>query len=98
VLLVEGEADVIAARSHGLAAIALPGVHSWRPQRTPLFAGRRVVITMDADVPEREVARRIAYDLARQAAATILDLAPQRSDGYDLTDWLCQHGPMGDQR
>ena len=30
VLLVEGEPDMIAARSHGLPAIAVPGVDSWR--------------------------------------------------------------------
>ena len=31
VLLVEGEPDMIAARSHGLPAIAVPGVDAWRP-------------------------------------------------------------------
>jgi len=95
VLLVEGEADMISARSHGLAAIALPGVHSWQPRWADLLAGRHVVIIMDADAPGRAVAGRIARDLSGQAAATILDLAPERSDGYDLTDWMRAHGPMG---
>ena len=32
VLLVEGEPDMIAARSRGLPAIAVPGADAWRPQ------------------------------------------------------------------
>ena len=38
---------------------------------------------MDADAPGRAVARRIANDLTGHADATIVDLAPERSDGYD---------------
>lgn len=97
VLLVEGEGDMIAARSHGLAAIALPGVRSWQPQWAELLAGRRVVIIMDADPAGREVAQRIRRDLDACADATILDLAPERDDGYDLSDWLREHGPTGEE-
>jgi hypothetical protein len=42
VLLVEGEPDMIAARSHGLPAIAVPGVDGWRAAWAPLLSGRRV--------------------------------------------------------
>ncbi len=95
VLLVEGEPDMIAARSHGLPAIAVPGVASWRTEWRELLAGREVVIVMDADPPGRQAAQRIAGDLREGASPVILDLAPERTDGYDLTDWLREHGPMG---
>jgi putative DNA primase/helicase len=41
VLLVEGEPDMIAARSHGLPAIAVPGVASWRREWQALLDGAR---------------------------------------------------------
>jgi putative DNA primase/helicase len=94
VVLVEGEPDMIAARSHGLPAIALPGVASWRQEWRELLRGREVVVVMDADPAGRDAAQRIADDLRGHAAATIVDLAPDRTDGYDLTDWLREHGPM----
>jgi hypothetical protein len=95
-LLVEGEPDAIAARSHGLPAIALPGVEAWRAQWAPLFAGRAVTIVLDADRQGRACSRQIADDLATHASAIeLVDLAPDRADGYDLTDWLMAHGDRG---
>jgi hypothetical protein len=91
VLLVEGEPDMIAARSRGLPAIAVPGVDAWRPEWAPMFAGREVTIVMDADRPGHLLAPRIAGDLASHATPTIIDVAPHRDDGYDLTDWLLDH-------
>jgi hypothetical protein len=87
-LLVEGEPDMIAARSRELPAIALPGVDAWRPQWAPLFAGREVTIIMDCDTEGRRAAERIAADLRGHAEAAVLDIAPERDDGYDLTDWF----------
>ncbi len=99
VLLVEGEPDMIAARSHGLAAIAVPGVAAWRSEWRELLQGREVVIIMDADGPGRDAARRIADDLQDHATTVVaVDLAPERVDGYDLTDWLREHDPIGDER
>ncbi|HWF24175.1 MAG TPA: hypothetical protein VG275_01915 [Solirubrobacteraceae bacterium] len=92
VLLVEGPPDMIAARSHGLPAIAVPGDHSWRPEWAQLLAGRRVSVVMDADGPGRELAERIASDLDDVVDEVLpIDLAPERDDGYDLTDWLLEH-------
>jgi len=90
VLLVEGEPDMIAARSRGLPAIALPGLDCWRTHWAQLLAGRQIQIIMDADAHGRAVAARIARDLDEYACATIVDLAPNRDDGYDLTDWLLE--------
>jgi hypothetical protein len=94
ILLVEGEPDMIAARSRRLPAIALPGVQSWRPEWASLFAERQVTIIMDADEAGRESAARINQDLRTVAAVRILDLAPERNDGYDLTDWLLANRPV----
>jgi hypothetical protein len=90
VMLVEGPSDMLAARSAGLPAICVPGTHAWRTEWAPAFAGRRVSVVMDCDRPGREAAARIAGDLERHGAARvrILELAPSRDDGYDLSDWL----------
>jgi DNA primase len=88
ILLVEGPPDMITARSRDLPAIAVPGDHAWQPKWARLLAGREVTILMDADKQGRAAAERIAHDLADHAQAQIVDVAPCRTDGYDLTDWL----------
>jgi 5S rRNA maturation endonuclease (ribonuclease M5) len=91
ILLVEGPPDMIAARSRGLPAIAVPGDHAWQPQWAQLLAERDVTIVMDADKAGRAAAERIARELSDHALTKIVDLAPLRTDGYDLTDWLVEH-------
>ena len=88
VLLVEGEPDMIAARSRGLPAIAVPGVGSWRRGWAQLLAGREVTVIMDCDEQGRTAAATIESDLSCVGVVRVLDLAADRDDGYDLTDWL----------
>jgi len=89
VLLVEGPSDMLAARSAGLPAIAVPGANAWRSEWASALDGRRVVLVMDCDRPGRQAAARIAEDLERRGiVAGIRDLAPSRHDGYDVSDWL----------
>ena len=64
VLLVEGEPDMIAARSRGLPAIAVPGIDGWRPAWAQLFAGREVTVFMDCDEQGRAAAAAIERDLS----------------------------------
>lgn len=90
VLLVEGEPDMIGARSRGLPAIAVPGVDGWRRAWAQLFAGRDVTVIMDCDEQGRAAAAAIESDLSQLGVVRVLDLAPDRNDGYDLTDWLRQ--------
>jgi hypothetical protein len=90
VLLVEGEPDMIGARSRGLPAIAVPGVDAWRRPWVQLLAGREVTVIMDCDERGRAAAAAIESDLSSLGAVRVLDLAPDRNDGYDLTDWLRQ--------
>ena len=58
IVLVEGPPDMIAARSAGLPAIAIPGTHAWHPAWAQLLAGRRITIVMDCDAPGRRAAAR----------------------------------------
>jgi DNA primase len=89
ILLVEGEPDAITARSLGLPAIAVPGTESWQPAWATQFTERDVTIIMDCDHQGRACAHRVADDLRATARRIkIIDLAPTRTDGYDLTDWL----------
>jgi 5S rRNA maturation endonuclease (ribonuclease M5) len=89
VLLVEGPSDMLAARSAGLPAIAVPGANAWRSEWASALDGRRVVLVMDCDRPGRQAAARIAQDLERRGIQVgICDLAPSRHDGYDVSDWL----------
>jgi hypothetical protein len=91
ILLVEGPPDMIAARSCGLAAIAIPGTSAWQPSWAELLAGKRVTVVMDCDAPGRGAAEQIATSLYPAAAAVqIVDLWPGRHDGYDLTDRLVE--------
>jgi len=91
VVLVEGLSDMLAARSAGWPAIAVPGVEAWKPEWGALLSGRRVTVVMDCDDPGRAAAQRIAADLGALAAVRIVDLAPERADGFDVTDWLRSH-------
>jgi hypothetical protein len=90
ILLVEGPPDMIAARSRGWPAIAVPGDHAWRAEWASMLEGRTVTVLMDCDAAGRDAARRIAADLRSNASVRVVDLSPTRHDGFDLTDWLLQ--------
>lgn len=91
VVLVEGPPDMIAARSCGLAAIAVPGTSAWQPVWAGQLTGKHVTLVMDCDPPGRAAAARIAASLsAAGIRVEVVDLAPDRSDGYDLTDRILE--------
>jgi 5S rRNA maturation endonuclease (ribonuclease M5) len=95
VVLVEGPADMLAARSCGIPAIAVPGAGAWRPQWSELLAGRTITIVMDCDSPGRRAAERIAGDLQGHNKVSVLDIDPSRDDGYDLSDALQERASVG---
>ena len=95
IMLVEGPPDMIAARSRGLPAIAVPGDHAWQRQWGLLLSGRYVTVIMDADGPGRAAAERIAIDVCEHTHTRVVDVAPDKSDGYDLTDWLLENPAAG---
>jgi excisionase family DNA binding protein len=91
ILLAEGPPDMIAARSRDLPAIAVPGDHAWRVKWASAPVGRQITVVMDSDAAGRAATGRIAESLSGHAEVQTVDLAPHRTDGYDLTDWLLEH-------
>jgi len=86
---------MISARSRGLPAIAVPGDDAWASQWARLFTGRHVSVVLDCDHAGREAAARIAGDLkAAGVRGSIIDLARDRADGYDLTEWLAERAEL----
>lgn len=95
IVLCEGEPDALAAHSAGLTAVAIPGVAGWQAEWAARFTGREVTIVMDCDDEGRACAQRIAPDLAdADVSGVVVDLAPDRADGYDLTDHLLARGQL----
>ena len=91
VVLVEGPPDLIAARSCGLAAIAVPSTSAWQPAWAEQLTGKHVTLVMDCDPPGRAAAAKIAASLSAVGIRVeTVDLAPGRSDGYDLTDRILE--------
>jgi hypothetical protein len=91
IILVEGPPDMIAARSSGLPAIAIPGTSAWHASWAQMLAGKRVTVVTDCDEAGRHAAEVIATSLAGAATVVeIVDLWPDRDDGYDLTDRILE--------
>ena len=95
VLLLEGPADTVAARSEGLPAIGLLSATAWRAEYARFFRGRHVTVIMDCDRAGRVAASRIVADLRRECEFGVLDLDPQCLDGYDLSNWLRDPAHVG---
>lgn len=91
VWLVEGEGDAIALASLGLPGVAFPGAEGWKPDMAAVFAGRRVNVICDADAPGRRAANAIADGLLGTTDdVRVIDLDPDRNDGFDLGDQLLE--------
>src|SRR5262249_23428527 len=94
----EGEKDTDTATKLGLVATTPNGGASraWPKEFTPYFAGRDVVIFVDADAPKlpgRPKGQKIAKALHSVAASIKgIDLFPDRNDGSDLSDWVKEGG------
>ena len=90
VFVVEGEPDAVTGATLDVPAVAVPGAGKWQPEWAQRLAtGReRVVVIADSDDAGRDSARRTAAAIAEHCAdVRILDLAPSRSNGYDLSDF-----------
>lgn len=90
VVVAEGEWDALVARGHGLTALSgTHGADTWRPEWSTALRGRHVAFVYDCDGPGREYAPAHAAEVARFAKSVrVVDLAPERDDKWDLTDWF----------
>jgi KaiC/GvpD/RAD55 family RecA-like ATPase len=98
VLIVEGEKDVEALRSHGIAATTCPGgAGKWRDEYNTHFRGADIVIVGDNDEPGRAHTHQVAQALIAVAERVrVLDLAscwPECPAKGDISDWLASGGP-----
>ena len=87
-VLVEGPPDMIAARSRGIPAIAVPGDHAWEPAWAHCFPADRSRSSWTPTAPAAAAASGSRTTSSRTPRRRHVDPAPGRDDGYDLTDWL----------
>lgn len=95
IFLVEGEKDVDALAALGLAATSNPmGAGKWREEYVESLRGvAAAIVVADCDAPGREHAAGVCASLhAAGIPARLLDLAPDRDDGYDVADFVIGMG------
>jgi hypothetical protein len=97
-LLTEGEPDAITATAYGLAAVARPSTAPLASGDVGRFAGRRVAVIADADQPDRTAAGRVARQLASIAKEVRVVDFTERSNGYDLSDFLMERSDAAQAR
>lgn len=92
-ILCEGEPDALALLSLGIPAVAIPGVGTWRRADAHRLRGRSVTVIFDCDAPGRAAASLVSERLRQASVDTrTVDLAPERQDGFDVTDALRRPG------
>ncbi|MEQ8762820.1 MAG: AAA family ATPase [Planctomycetota bacterium] len=93
-LVVEGEKGVEAVLSLGLDVLVTTnpmGAGKWRPEHTQALEGRSggVVVVPDCDKAGRDHAAKVVQSLCEAGVqARLLDLWPERSDGFDIADFI----------
>jgi hypothetical protein len=91
-ILTEGEKDVESIRKLGMVATTAPnGAKSWRPEFAQWFAGKRVWILPDSDLPGKQYAHEAAKAILPLAAMVRIVYLPE---GKDVTDYLEKHSPV----
>ena len=92
VLFTEGFRDVATALEAGFNATGSSGgASTWRDSWLPAFKGKKVVITMDADIAGERAAIRAAESIvpvAKQVEIVNLPYKIKESHGSDLYDFL----------
>jgi len=97
VYLVEGEKCVDALSALGLLAVCNPhGAGELRPEYAEPLRRRQANTLVDADKPGRDHGQRWAQSLWGKAASIkVLDLYPDRDDGWDVADWIAERQAAG---
>ena len=94
------EADADALRSIGLCVTtsAQGAASKWNAAFVEYFRGAtRVVVIADCDLARRQAARNRAALIATLVGdVRVIDCAPQRNDGYDVSDYLAEGHTLED--
>ena len=92
--LVEGEPDAVAMRVIGMPAVAVPGISTWKSEWSARFRDFSTVwIAFDCDKHGREAAELRQGQIGSVTQARIVDIDPEATDGYDISNLLLDHGP-----
>jgi hypothetical protein len=98
IFLTEGEKDAESLEGLGFCATTNAGGSPWQftPEFIEHFRGaKRIVVLPDCDTPGRKAAVERAVLLSAVCAdVRIVDLAPKRSDKFDVSDWLADGGTV----
>jgi uncharacterized protein (DUF927 family) len=87
--IVEGEKDVKTLEKFGLVATTNPmGAGNWRPEYTPHFKDKSVVIFPDNDATGKEHAANVAAALLQVAKSVRVLELPDLPEKGDITDWV----------
>jgi putative DNA primase/helicase len=102
IVVVEGEKDADRVSSLGFAATTNAGGAGWKWTSAfaePLREAKRIVVITDSDAVGRAAAFSRASLLTTLChEVSVLDLAPEREDGYDVSDWLDEGHSQSDLR
>ena len=98
IFVVEGERDVDTMKKRGLVATTAPSGASveWTLDLVePLRGAKRVLIVADCDDSGRRAAWQRHKAISKIVGdVRVIDFDPNRSDGYDVTDWLNDGGTL----
>lgn len=97
VYVVEGEKDADRLASLGLVATTNPmGAGKWRPEFSPVLAGRHVVVLPDNDEAGRRHAETVADSVTKHAASVTVVRLPHLNEHGDVSDWLDNGGSLAE--
>ena len=99
VWICEGEKDADELCRLGFVATCNSGgSNSWKDEYAHYFkAAPWVMVVADCDTPGRKHAHQVAESLTNEGVKVkVIDLAPERDDGYDLFDFVAELGANGD--
>jgi DNA primase len=85
-VICEGESDVLAATTHGIPAVGVPGAANFKPAWLRLFRDRPVLLALDMDDAGERGTRQIAclFEQAGRPVPKRLRMGP----GQDLAEFL----------
>jgi len=99
VWVTEGEKDADELARLGFVATCNPGgSSSWQDAYATYFYQLPwVMVVADCDKPGRKHAHEVAESIHKLGTKVkVIDLAPDRDDGYDLFDFVAEHGANGE--